>query len=132
MTKAKKVKQLSFTMATRIGLLQEIGASIAAMKVNIDSICAYDSEDKAHFMLTTDSPAKAKKAIGKFGTDIDEKDVLSVEMPNKVGELQKVLKKLADAGINIIETYGSTGTGRSSACVFSTSDNTKAIRIINK
>jgi predicted KAP-like P-loop ATPase len=53
-------------------------------------------------------------------------------MPNKVGELQKVLKKLADAGINIIETYGSTGTGRSSACVFSTSDNTKAIRIINK
>ena len=83
-------------------------------------------------MLTVDSNAKTKKALAKLGIESKEEDVVAVEMPNRVGELEKVAKKIADAGININYIYGTTGTGKSSICVFKTSDNTKTIILINK
>jgi len=132
MAKAKKLKQISFTMTNGPGLLSEVAAAIAGAKVNINSIFAYESENIAYFKLTMDSPAKAKKALAKLGIESKEDDVVAVEMPNKVGELQKVGKKIADAGININYIYGTTGTGRYSICILKTSDNRNAIIVINK
>ncbi len=132
MAKAKKVKQLSFTMANRAGLLSEVSSALSGAKININTVCAYEMGDSAHFMLTTDGNARARKALAKLGIESKEEDVVAVEMPNKIGELEKVSKKIADAGINIVYVYGTTGTGRSSACLLQTSDNAKAIRVINK
>lgn len=132
MAKARKSKQLSFTMPNRIGLLSEVSTAIAGAKVNINAICAYGMEDKAYFMLATDNNAKAKKALGPSGVEVREDDVISVDMPNKVGELQKVAKKIADAGIDINYMYGTAGTGKSSICIFKTADDKKAIKVINK
>ncbi|MEW6215176.1 MAG: ACT domain-containing protein [Nitrospirota bacterium] len=132
MAKAKKSKQLSFAMPNRVGLLSEVSTAIAGAKVNINAVHAYEIEDKAYFMLITDSNAKAKKALSPLGVEIKEEDVVTVEMPNKVGELQKVAKKIADAGIDINYMYGTTGAGKSSTCVFKTADDKKAIKVINK
>jgi len=132
MAKAKKLKQLSFTMPNRAGLLSEVTVAVLGAKVNINTLCAYELENNAYFMLTVDSNAKARKALAKLGIESKEEDVVAVEMPNRVGELEKVAKKIADAGININYIYGTTGTGKSSICVFKTSDNTKTIILINK
>jgi len=132
MAKAKKLKQLSFTMPNRAGLLSEVTVAVLSAKVNINTLCAYELENNAYFMLTVDSNARARKALAKLGIESKEEDVVAVEMPNRVGELEKVAKKIADAGININYIYGTTGTGKSSICVFKTSDNTKTIILINK
>ncbi len=132
MTKAKRVKQLSFMMPDRAGRLSEITTALAGAKVNVSNICAYSMQGEANFMLTADSNAKAKKALASLGVEIKEYDVIVVEMPNKPGELQKVARKIADAGINIIYMYGTTVSGRSATCVITTSDNAKAVKLINK
>jgi hypothetical protein len=132
MTKARKVKEISFTMLNRVGLLSEVTTAIAKAKVNITAICAYAMENSAHFMLTVDSNAKAKKALALLGVGIEERDVAEVEMANKPGELQKVAKKIADAGINIEYMYGTAGKGKTPTCVFKTPDDQKTIKIINK
>jgi hypothetical protein len=132
MAKAVKAKLLSFSMEDRPGLLSEITTRLAAAKVNVSAICAYAWDDTAYFDMTTDSNAKAKKALRDLKVEFEEEDVISVEMQNKVGELQKVAKFIADAGINIAYMYGTTSTGRASTCIFSTSDNGKAMRLINK
>ena len=133
MAKAKKVKQLSFMMRDRAGLLSEITTTLASAKVNINAICAYGMQGEANFMFTPDSMAKAKKALAKLGVvELKENDVFAVEMTNKPGELQKVAKKIADAGINIIYMYGTTTAGRSATCVFATSDDAQAIKTINR
>jgi len=132
MAKAKKLKQLSFTMANRAGLLSEVAAAIAGARVNIHTISAYEQEKNARFMLIVDSTAKASKTLAKLKIKAKEEDMVAVEMPNKVGELQKVSKKITDAGININYMYGTTGTGRVSTCVFKTSDNRRTISLINK
>jgi len=88
MARARRLKQLSFSLANKAGLLSEVATTIAGAKVNINSIYAYESENIAHFKLTMDSPAKAKKALAKLRIWTFEDDVVAVEMPNKVGELQ--------------------------------------------
>jgi hypothetical protein len=132
MAKAKRVKQLSFTIPNKTGLLSEITAAVAGTKANINAICAYEQDKRAYFLLIADSNAKARKPLVKLKIKAKEEDVVLVEMPNKIGELQKVSEKIADAGVNISYMYGTTGTGRSSVCVFQTSDNKKAVSVINK
>ena len=79
MAKAKKVKQLSFMMPDRAGLLSEITAALGAKKVNIGAVCAYGMQNEATFMLTADSIAKAKNALTKLGVvELKENDVFAV------------------------------------------------------
>ncbi|MBS3905926.1 MAG: ACT domain-containing protein [Syntrophaceae bacterium] len=132
MAKAKKVKEIGFTMPNKVGLLSEITTAIAGAKVNITAICAYGMEESAYFMLTTDSNAKAKKVLVPLGVAIEEKDVVEVEVPDKPGELQKVAKKIADAGIDIEYMYATASSAKKETCIFMTSDNARAIRVINK
>ena len=132
MARAKKVKEIGLTMANRVGLLSEVTAAVAKAKVNITAICAYAMENTAYFMLTTDGHAKARKALGSLGAQVEEKDVVEVEMPNKPGELEKVAKRIADAGINIEYVYGTARTGKTATCIFKTADDGKAIKVINK
>ncbi len=132
MAKAKKSKQLSFTMTNKVGLLSEVSRAIASAKVNITAICAYEMENEAEFMLITQSNKKVKKALSPLKVKIEEEDIITVEMPNKVGELQKVAKKISGAGIDINYMYGTAGADKSSICVFKTSDDKKAIKVINK
>lgn len=131
MAKAKKVKEISFSMGNKVGLLAEVTTVLAKAKVNINALCAYGMEANAFFMLTTSSNARAKKALAPLGFVIEEKDVVQVEMANKPGELQKVAQRIADAGIDIEYVYATTGGGKAT-CVFKSADDGTAIKVINK
>ena len=132
MAKARKVKEISFEMPDKVGLLSEVTTAIAKAKVNITAICAYAMENSATFMLTTDSNAKAKKALAPLGVTIEEVDVVEVDVSNKSGELQKVAKKITDGGIDIQYMYATAGKGKTATCIFKTADDSKTIKVINK
>src|SRR4030043_2190 len=132
MAKAKKVREIGFTMPNKVGLLSVVTTAIAGAKVNITAICAYGMENTAYFMLTTNSNAKAKKALSPLGITIEEKDVVEIEVPDKRGELKKIAKKIADAGIDIQYMYATASSGKKENCIFMTADNSKAIKVINK
>jgi hypothetical protein len=132
MAKARKAKEISFTMPNKAGLLSDVSKAISGASVNITAICAYAMGDTAYFMLTTASNVKAKKALEPLGVVIEERDVVEVELLNRPGELQKVAKRIADAGIDIEYMYATAGAGKSTTCVFKTVDNQKTIKVINK
>ena len=132
MAKARKARQISFTMPDRAGLLSKITTVISDAKVNITAICAYGMEKAAYFMMTTNSNAKAKKVLSKLGVKSKEEDVVAVEMPHRAGELQEAANRIADARINIIYMYGTASAGKASICIFKTSNDKKTISVINK
>jgi hypothetical protein len=132
MTRARKAKEISFTMLNKVGLLSGVTTAVAGARVNITAICAYAMENSAYFMLTVDSNARAKKALALLGVGIEERDVVEVEMANKPGELQKVAKKIADAGIDIDYMYATAGKGKTATCIFKTGDDQKTIKVIRK
>jgi hypothetical protein len=132
MALAKKIKQLFFMVPDKAGQLAAITAALGKSKVNITNICAYGMQGEATFMLTTDSHARAKKALAPLGAEIKEYEIIEAEISNKPGELQKVAKKLSDADISIMYIYGTTSKSRTANVVFTTTDDAKAIKLINK
>jgi hypothetical protein len=131
MAKIRKVKEIRLSMPNRVGLLSEITTAVAKAKVNLNAVCAYSLENTAFFNLITGSNAKAKKALAPLGYETTEKDVIQVELPNKPGELQKVAKKIADAGIDIDFMYATTAGGKAT-CILKTADDLNAIKAIRK
>jgi hypothetical protein len=131
MTKAIKIKQLSFTLPDKIGLLAEVTAFITAAKINIEAICAYGMGNEGHFMMITDNNTKAKKVIAHMGAVVTAEDVIAVEVPNKMGQLQQVAKKISDAGIDISYVYGSP-VKQKMTLIFKTADDKKALKALAK
>lgn len=130
MIKATKAKQLSFILPNKIGLLSEMTSFITAAKINIEAICAYEMGDEGYFMLITDNNIKAKKILSHMGAEVRLEDVIAVNMSNKFGQLQRVAKKISDAGIDISYCYGSPVKGKMTV-IFKTTNDKKAIMAIN-
>jgi hypothetical protein len=131
MAAAKKLKQLSFSLPNKVGLLAQVASALSQAKVNIEAICAYEMADKGYFRVVTDNNAKAKKVLAKMGANVEVEDVLIVGVPNKVGQLQKLAKKISDAGVDIYYAYGSPGAGKTTCLVFKTANDGKALKAIN-
>ena len=131
MANAVKLKQLSFTLPDKIGLLSEVTAFITAAKINIEAICAYGMGDEGYFMIITDNNAKAKKVIANMGAEVKTEDVIAVEVPNKMGQLQQVTKKISDTGIDISYIYGSP-VKQKMTLIFKTTNDKKALKALTK
>lgn len=131
MAVANKLKQLSFSLPNKVGLLAQVASAISQAKVNIEAICAYEMDDKGFFMLVTDNNAKAKNVLTKMGANVEVEDVLLVNVPNKVGQLEKLAKKIAEAGIDIYYAYGSPGAGKTTCLVFKTANDGRALKALN-
>lgn len=132
MVKAVRTKQLNFVLPAKVGLLNKVSSTIAKAGVNITALCAYEESSNGHFLVVTSNNEKAKKALTKLASEVKEENVVAVEMPNKVGELEKVTKKIAKAGVNIHYVYGSVPSVKNCFCVFDTSNNEKTIKVVNK
>jgi hypothetical protein len=131
MAKAMKMKQLSFSLPNKIGLLSELSSFLTAAKINIEAICAYGMGDEGYFMIVTDNNAKAKKVISQMGAEVKVEEVIAVEMPNKVGQLRQAAKQISDAGVDVHYVYGSPVKGKMTV-IFKTADDKKAIKALTK
>ena len=132
MAKATKVKLLSFTLPNKVGQLAAVTELISGAKLDIKGFHAVDAGASAEFSIAVKNTAKATKALAPLGVQTKEEDALCVEMPNKPGRLQKVARKLADAGVNIRSSWGTAYTGKTASCVLVTSDDKKAIAALEK
>ena len=129
MAKTMKMKQLSFSLPNRIGLLSELSTFLTAAKINIEAICAYGVGDEGHFMIVTDNNAKAKKVITQMGAEVKVEAVIAVEMLNKVGQMRQAAKQISDAGVDIHYVYGSPVKGKMTV-IFKTADDKKALKAL--
>jgi hypothetical protein len=131
MADAKKLKQLSFSLPNKVGLLAEVASVISEAKINIEAICTSEMGDKGYFMVVTDNNAKATKVLTKIGANVEVEDLLVVSVPNKAGQLASLSKKIADAGVDIYYAYGSPGAAKTTCLVFKTANDDKALKAIN-
>jgi hypothetical protein len=132
MARAFLAKELYFSAKDETGLLGRVTVAMALEGVYIIHLCCYSFEGTGYLQAVTKDNEKAKKAIGYFIPNIEERDVLIVEFENKVGTLAPVAKLLANNRVHIRYCYGTSGDGFKIVGVFSTSDNAKARDLINE
>jgi hypothetical protein len=132
MARATVVQELHFQTRNETGLLGRIISALALEGVYIVHLCAYSAAENGYLQMVTRDNNKAKKALGYFIPNIQERDVLLVEFENKAGTLAPVAKILGNHSIFIDYVYGTSGDGFKIVGVFSTSDNHRAAQLINE
>ena len=111
------VLDLKITLDNRPGTLAEICETLGKANINIDGICGFAREVKAgedkelithtaHILVENFSASKILKEAGI--NVVKETDALVLEVENKPGELGKICRRLANAGINIEFFYAAT------------------------
>jgi hypothetical protein len=105
---AKVEQELIVSVDNKIGMLAEVSGLISDCGINIKAISAYAMLERAIFRLVTSDNEMAKEVLVQEGFKVDEDEVVSVHLPNKVGKAKEIATKIKKAGINLDYIYGST------------------------
>jgi hypothetical protein len=104
-------KDLTIILEDRPGSLAKVGEALGKAGVNIDGSCGITCEGVGVFHILVEDSAKARKAVEDAGFEVrDECSVLVLEVEDRPGELGKVARRIADAGVNLELMYLATRT----------------------
>ena len=96
----------------RPGVIATIGELFGAARVNIRAAAAFAHEGHGYLHFVVDDPDRALAALKMSGWKVvQSREVLTVSLDDRPGELGRYARRLADAGINITTLY----TGGASA-----------------
>ena len=126
---AKRAKELRFSVPNRVGVLSKITNVLKQARVNILHVWGCGEGAKGYFGVVTNHNARARNALRKLGIRASEGEVLVLSLRNRVGSLDRVARRLANARVNISCLSATTGTGRVSV-LLNTNNNRKAQRIV--
>jgi hypothetical protein len=94
------------------GELARIGETAGAAGINIEAVSAFTGGGKGIIHVLVDDDEKALQVFTEAGFDIKaSRRVVVIPVDNKPGELGRLCRKLADAGINIEQAYISADSG---------------------
>lgn len=132
MPKADIVTECFVTVENQAGELANIFQVLADAGINIVAYTAYVDGDYGFIKLIASDPEGAVKALDAKGYGCSRKQVLLVLTSDAVGTGAQVAKAIADAGLQIGHSHGSSAGGDQVALVFNTSDNARAAEAIGK
>ncbi len=98
----KKIIELFVLLEDKPGTIYELARILKKKRVNILAIGLFIDTAR----LFVDSPDAAIKALQDQGYAVEQREVLSMKMPNKPGSLMEITQKISNAGINIKYLYG--------------------------
>lgn len=128
-------KEIVITVTNEIGILADISKILAEHGINVIAVAGYAVEaGNAKIMLVTEDNLRTKDALIKAGyTSTKENEVIIVELENKIGALKYISLKLAEAGVDIKQIYGTTCSCMCAArMIISTNNNEKALIAFKK
>ncbi len=127
---AKLIQELQFKTRNDVGILSEITQALRDGGINLTHAWACGEGGTGFFGIVTNHNDRAKKALKKLGIKATEREVLSVSLPNRAGELAKVAKKLAKARVNITCVSATSSSSDRVNVLISTKNNKKAKKIL--
>jgi len=99
------VKDFVIQLSHRPGELANVTNALALQGVNIKSLTAMVLGAQAQLRLIPDDAEAARNALRAASIRFEEKELVTVLLENKAGELTGVAGKLADAGLNLEAIY---------------------------
>lgn len=93
------------SMENRPGRLAALTEILAAVGVNIEALAAYGHDGEGTVRLIVDNADATRRALADAGLHNEERAVLTALLPHRPGELARLTRSLADAGVNIDALY---------------------------
>ncbi len=125
-------KQLTVFIENRSGRLSEVLNVLKENNVNILSLSLADTTEFGLLRLIVDNASLGKEKLSENGFSSLLSDVSIIQIPHKVGSLQKLLKVIDDNGVNIEYMYGLSIESDEAYVVLKASDIQKVDRILEE
>lgn len=98
----KKIQELFVVVENKPGTTGEFCRILKKKRVAIYAIGVF--ADIARLYVS--HPDKAAAALEENGYQVEVREVIRVDLPNRVGALMDLTQKLGNAGVNILYLYG--------------------------
>ena|SRR6476659_4671203 len=97
-------RELTVRLANSPGTLGRVAQVLGSERINI---LAMSLDTTGALRLVVDNPLHATGSLREQHYQVEERDVLYTTMPNEPGALARVIRTVAEAGINLEYVYGS-------------------------
>ena len=125
-----KVKEIVVAVPNKVGTLATLTQALAKKSIDVWALTASTNLDQATIQLVTSNNTKALKVIAELGWSAHEREIVQVQLVNKVGAAETVSLTLASADINIESIYGSTLNVKAPAVFIVPSDVSRAVKVL--
>lgn len=125
-----KAKELKVRVENRPGMLGDIASALGEKGVNLRALNAWVEGDVGVVRMVVDKAGPAKRVLAKRDLEVEEKDVLEIELPDRPGALGAAATALGEAGVNIDYVFVGTGAARRSTVFLGVSDLPRAMKAL--
>ena len=126
-----QIQQLSVFIENKPGRLAEITEVLVNADVDIRAISVADTSDFGILRVIVDRPKEAVIALREHGMTVSLTNVLAVGIPDEKGSFSKVIRILADAGIDVEYIYAFVSRDKDKAYVIiRTEKSTRAAEVL--
>lgn len=99
------LKQLSVFVENVAGSLMRVTQELVNEEINIRAISSFDTPEFGILRLIVDKPEEAEAMLISKGFFVKKKDVIAVEIEDRMGSLNHMLAVLAEGNISINYIY---------------------------
>jgi len=127
---AQRTRELILITGNKAGVGHRVFQAVSGGGVDTIAFHGYTHGRKVVLTLITGDNSKARRLLKKAGFEVETRDVILVDCPNRPGVFEKVTGKLDFAGIGIDYAYATTTSKRRGSIVLNTEDNRKALKVL--
>ncbi len=99
---------LTVILENRPGTFADLGEALGNAGINIDGVCGFPAGGEGVVHLLVEDAAGARRALEGAGLEVRaERDVVLVDVEDRPGELGRVCRRMAEAGVNLDLIYTS-------------------------
>jgi len=99
------MKEFKVFVADKPGELARVTEALANAAVNIRAIASESKHESTYLRVVTSDVQTTEKALSMAGLKYELNDIVNLELIDRPGELAKVARRLARAGINVHSIY---------------------------
>lgn len=127
------IRQISVFVENQPGSMMNVTNVLTEAHVNIRAISTFDTPEFGIMRLVVDNPVRAKESLTSKGFVNRVNDVIGAELKDEKGNLNQMLKILADGQINVNYIYSFViREGKAPVMVFHTDDFEKAESVLKQ
>ena len=127
------IRQISVFVENQPGSMMNVTNVLTEAHVNIRAISTFDTPEFGIMRLVVDDPVRAKESLTSKGFVNRVSDVIGAELKDEKGNLNQMLKILADGQINVNYIYSIViRDGKAPVMVFHTDDFEKAESVLKQ
>jgi len=120
------LKEFDVYVQNKPGELAKVCELLGNNGVNIKAISSERTHDRPMIRIVTDDETTTRNALARSGIQFDLREVISVRMPDRPGELGKVARRLARGMVNVDSIYILGKDGSMTDIAFTVDDPKKA------